>query len=47
MAFLSDNSDEQMKKAKKYMTTAIVALFIMGVSWFIISLLFEVYLKVK
>lgn len=47
MAFLSDNSDEQMKKAKKYMTTAIVALFIMWVSWFIISLLFEVYLKVK
>lgn len=41
------NSEENLKKARKYIFLAATSLFIMWVSWFIISWIFEIFFRVR
>lgn len=45
--FANKDNEDGFKTAKKIVIWAVIALFVMGTSWFIVSLLFEIFEKTR
>jgi len=45
--FLAKDNEEALKDARKTVTSAVIALLVIGSAWFIVSQFFDVYFRVK
>lgn len=45
--FLAKDDQEAMDKAKKIVTWAIIALFVIGTAWIVVSQFFDIFFRVK